>query len=112
MDTPQPTPTSTQPAIPEQAQAAKPKRNGKGKGKAQDDKIPGRWGMNEAKFYFDRENELVAVHMRSGETITGYVIGLDVYAIMIERESDQAPILMHKHAIDWIEPATAATPKA
>ena len=104
MDTPQPTPTST-PATTEQAQAAKPKSNGKGKDKA--DKIPGRWGMNEAKFYFDRENELVAVHMRSGETITGYVIGLDIYAIMIERESDQAPILMHKHAIDWIEPAKA-----
>ena len=105
MSTPQPTPTSAQPAIPEQAQAPKPKSNGKGKDKA--DKIPGRWGMNEAKFYFDRENELVAVHMRSGETITGYVIGLDIYAIMIERESDQAPILMHKHAIDWIEPAKA-----
>ena len=105
MSTPQPTPTSTQPAIPEQAQAAKPKNNGKGKDKA--DKIPGRWGMNEAKFYFDRENELVTVHIRGGDTITGYVIGLDVYAIMIERESDQAPILMHKHAIDWIEPAKA-----
>lgn len=106
MDTPQPTPTST-PATTEQAQAAKPKRNGKGKGTPAEDKIPGRWGMNEPKFYFDRENELVTVHIRGGDTITGYVIGLDVYAIMIERESDQAPILMHKHAIDWIEPAKA-----
>ena len=107
MSTPQ-TQATIAPATTEQAQAAKPKRNGKGNGKPAEDKIPGRWGMNEPKFYFDRENELVAIHLRGGDTITGYVIGLDVYAIMIERESDQAPILMHKHAIDWIEPAAAA----
>lgn len=69
---------------------------------AQPDKVSGRWGLNEARFFFDCENERVILHLHSGETLTGYVIGLDQYGIGFEVEGAQHPAWVLKHAINYV----------
>lgn len=68
----------------------------------QAEKIPGRWGLSEARFISDCENELVTVHLRGGETLTGYVIGLDQFGIGFEVTDTPRPLWLMKHAIDYI----------
>ncbi len=69
-----------------------------------DEKIPGKWGTSEARFYYDTEGEIVTLSLRSGEQLRGYVVGLDNYALVLERECDKRRILVHKHAIDTVAP--------
>lgn len=73
--------------------------------KATEEKLPGRWGTSEVKFYYDVEDELVTVSLRSGESLTGYVVGLDNYAIVVELADNRQRVLIHKHAIDTIRRA-------
>jgi sRNA-binding regulator protein Hfq len=68
----------------------------------QSDKVPGRWGLNEARYFSNCENERVIVHLRSGETLAGFVIGLDQFGIGFEVEGAQHPAWVMKHAIDYI----------
>ena len=67
-------------------------------------KLTGRFGTSEARFYYDTEGELVTVSLRSGESVRGYVVGLDTYAIVLEREDDKRRVLIQKHSIDTITP--------
>lgn len=69
-------------------------------------KIPNKWGVSEAKWMADQENELITIHLRGGEMQRGYLIGLDQFTIFIEHEASKAKLLIAKHAIDWIEPGT------
>ena len=69
----------------------------------QQPKTPQRWGVSEAKYMADRENELITVHTRSGDLI-GYLVGLDQYTIGLEAKDTGKTLLIAKHAIDWIEP--------
>lgn len=68
-----------------------------------DDKTPGRWGLREPKFFADCENELVAVHLITGDVLRGYIIGLDIYGIGLEIDGRKYPVWIHKHAIAYIE---------
>ena len=70
--------------------------------KSSEEKIPGRWGLNEARYFYDCENERVTLHLRNGEPLTGFVIGLDQYGIGFEVEGAQHPAWVMKHAIDYI----------
>jgi sRNA-binding regulator protein Hfq len=69
-------------------------------------KIPIRWGVSEAKWMADRENELIELHLRGGETLRGYLVGLDQFVIGLEREGDSKMLLVAKHAIDYFEPVS------
>ncbi len=68
-------------------------------------RIPNRWGVSEAKWMADRENELIMVHMRGGEVIAGYLIGLDQFVIGLESKDNGKTLLIAKHAVDYFEPA-------
>lgn len=94
MGTPQPaTPTTTD-----------KKQGGNGQRADRAPRIPVRWGVSEAKWMADRENELIDVHLRSGDILRGYLIGLDQFTIGLERESDGKVLLVCKHAIDFSAP--------
>ena len=67
-------------------------------------KFPTRWGVSEAKWMADRENELINVHMRSGDVITGYLVGLDQFVIGLEDQASRKTLLIAKHAVDYFEP--------
>ncbi len=69
-----------------------------------DQKLVGKWGTSEARFYYDTEGEIVTIDLRSGGTVRGCIVGLDNYAIVLQRESDKRRILIHKHAVDLITP--------
>jgi sRNA-binding regulator protein Hfq len=68
-----------------------------------DEKIPGRWGLSEARFLSDCENEPVAIHLRSGEIMRGFIVGVDNYGIGLEVTGRANPVWVHKHAVDYIE---------
>lgn len=65
---------------------------------------PARWGLSEAKYMADRENELITVHLRGGALLAGYLVGLDQFVIGLEDQATGKTLLIAKHAIDWIEP--------
>ncbi len=69
----------------------------------QADKVPGRWGLSEARFFSDCENEPITLHLRSGETLHGFIIGLDQFGIGLEVTGRSNPVWVMKHAIDFIE---------
>jgi sRNA-binding regulator protein Hfq len=93
-------PTTTTPAT------ATDKKQGNGQRPDRPPKLPNKWGVSEAKWMADQENELITVHMRGGETLRGYLIGLDQFTIFVEHETTKAKLLIAKHAIDYIEPGT------
>ena len=62
-------------------------------------KVTGRWGTSEAKWFADREDESVTVHMRESITLTGYLVGVDNYNIFLE--IDKKVVLVPKHAINY-----------
>ena len=61
-------------------------------------KIPNKWGASEAKWMVDHEDVTITVRTRSGNILTGYLIGTDHYTLTIEAESGN--IVVYKHAID------------
>jgi sRNA-binding regulator protein Hfq len=63
-------------------------------------KPPTRWGTSEASFYNDAEGETITVHMVTGETLSGELIGLDTYNIVILPDSGKR-VLLSKHAIAY-----------
>ena len=69
------------------------------------EKIPGKWGTSEARFYYDCEGEPVKIELRSGEQVHGSIVGLDAYCIVVERKGQARPMLICKHAINYIQPA-------
>ena len=70
---------------------------------------PNRWGTSSARFFARLEDELIRVHFENSEVLTGVLVGLDVFDIFIEREG--ITLLIAKHAVAWIEPEPAATPR-
>jgi sRNA-binding regulator protein Hfq len=63
-------------------------------------KPPMRWGTSEASFYNDAEGETITVHMVTGETLSGELIGLDTYNVVILPDNGKR-ILLSKHAIAY-----------
>ncbi len=84
--------------VPPPAQPAKPV-------KPEPAKIPIRWGSSAAKFYADLEGETIRVHLHTGETLVGVLVGVDTYDIFLEREAG-ARAMVSKHAIDYVEPGS------
>jgi sRNA-binding regulator protein Hfq len=66
------------------------------------EKIPGRWGLREPQFFFDCEGERVTLHLCNGETLTGYITGLDMYGIGFEADGAPRAAWIMKHAIAYI----------
>ncbi len=72
-------------------------------GTKQADKIPVRWGLSEARFFSDCENESVVLHLRSGEALRGFIVGLDQFGIGLEVTGRVNAVWVMKHAIDFVE---------
>ena len=70
---------------------------------------PNRWGTSSARFFARLEGELIRVHFENGEVLTGSLMGLDLFDLFIE--VDGVTRLIAKHAVAWIEPEPAATPR-
>lgn len=60
------------------------------------------WGTSSAQFYADVENKTIAIHLRNGQVLTGELVGLDTFDLILERAEGKRA-LVPKHAIDWIE---------
>ncbi len=76
--------------------------NNDGAGQQAEVKVPGKWGLSEARFFASVENESVIVHLRSGETLAGFVTGLDMYGVGLEIDGKPPAAWIPKHAIDYI----------
>ncbi len=81
------------------------KQGGTGQRADRAPRIPVRWGTSEAAWMASKENELIMVHLRGGEVIAGYLIGLDQFVIGLEHKENGKTILICKHAVDYFEPA-------
>ena len=72
------------------------------------DTVRAHWGAKEAAFYADHEDEAITIHLRGGETLRGWLVGVDQYNLTIELEADKGAVadkvLVMKHAIDYITP--------
>lgn len=68
------------------------------------EELPLKWGTSTAKFYARCEGESITLHLTDGVTLSGILVGVDKYDVFIER--DTQVILVAKHAVGWIEPAT------
>lgn len=75
--------------------------NDKPNGKT-NDKPPAHWGGSEAQFWAKLEGEFITLKMRTGETITGELTGVDTYCIFVER--DGKDVMIQKHAIEFAFP--------
>ena len=60
------------------------------------------WGTSAAQFYAHVENKTIVMRLRGGQTLTGELVGVDTYDLVLERQ-DGARALVPKHAIEWIE---------
>ncbi len=65
------------------------------------EEFPLKWGTSAARFYARCEGEGVILHLTSGDSLVGILIGVDKYDVFIE--SDAQVILVAKHAVGWIE---------
>lgn len=63
---------------------------------------PDEWGTSAAQFYADVEGKPVIVHLRGSQVLTGELVGLDTFDLVLKRETGRRA-LIPKHAIDWIE---------
>ena len=59
------------------------------------------WGTSAAQFYAYVENKTIAIHLRSNQVLTGELVDVDTYDLVLLRENDKT--LIPKHAIEWIE---------
>lgn len=66
-------------------------------------KPPEHWGTSAAQFYADCEGETIDIHLETGQVLTGRLLGVDRYDIVLER-SEGKRALIPKHAIVYIEP--------
>lgn len=66
-------------------------------------KVTGRWGASEAKWFMDREDSEIVLHLRESIDLTGFLVGIDNYSVFIERESDKKVLFIPKHAINYAE---------
>ncbi len=60
------------------------------------------WGTSAAQFYADVENKIIAIHLRDGQVLTGELVGVDKFDLVLEREAGKRA-LIPKHAIEWTE---------
>lgn len=60
------------------------------------------WGTSAAQFYADVEGEIIAIHLRGGVVLTGELVGVDKFDLVLEREGGRRA-LVPKHAIEWME---------
>jgi sRNA-binding regulator protein Hfq len=60
------------------------------------------WGKSAAQFYAEVENKIITIHLRGGQALTGELVGLDTFDLVLERENDRK-VLIPKHAIEWVE---------
>jgi sRNA-binding regulator protein Hfq len=78
-------------------------------------KPPQHWGTSAAAFYADYEGKPVTIHLQTGETLSGALLGVDRYDIVLERGSTQLTtsdtrVLIPKHAIVYVEPGKQENP--
>jgi sRNA-binding regulator protein Hfq len=59
-----------------------------------------RWGTSSQTFFNDAEGETLTVHLMTGDTVTGELIGLDTFDIVILPEGGNK-IIVPKHAIAY-----------
>lgn len=59
------------------------------------------WGKRAAAFYEELENQLVLVAVSNGKMFKGYLVGVDVYDIIIRQESD-LELLIPKGSIVYV----------
>ncbi len=71
----------------------------------QQSKPPEKWGTSAAAFYADCEGKTIHIHLDTGGMLTGMLLGVDRWDIVIQRE-DETRVLIPKHAIASIEPGT------
>ena len=71
-----------------------------------DKKPPQHWGTSAAAFYADCEDEQINIHVETGQTLSGVLLGVDRYDLILERD-DGAKVLIPKHAVVLIEPGSA-----
>lgn len=62
-------------------------------------KIPARWGTSEAKWFADREGQIVVVSLRSGGATEGILVGHDQFSFFLEHANGNIEIVF-KHAVD------------
>jgi len=63
---------------------------------------PEHWGASAASFYADCEGKAITIHLESSTILTGVLLGIDRYDIILEVAGGEK-ILVPKHAIAYIE---------
>lgn len=73
-------------------------------------KPPSTWGVSSAAFYAYHRLKPVRVVTLDNKAITGSLIGVDTFDIILEMQ-DKTAILIPKHSVKYITPALGAEEK-